>query len=308
MYHRFAAEPTDRRLASADFERQMSFLREQDYNVLSLSRLVAALRAGEDTPRAVVVTVDDGYEDFHTYALPVLRRYAIPATIFVTNDFIAQSIWLWPDMIEYALMNSRHPQVRLGREGREMSLDIGSKAAARRSWSTIGDHLMQLTDAERRAAIAALCVQLEIELPARPTEEYRAMNWEQVRECQQAGIDIGAHTRTHPILTSMPEREAEAEISTSKADLETQLGVPCHSFAYPNGTPIDYNAAIKAMVQRAGFSNATVAFHDGTRRQDLYELRRFPATTNFERFRRALCGAEQLTLEIKNRFNGHQSE
>jgi peptidoglycan/xylan/chitin deacetylase (PgdA/CDA1 family) len=305
MYHRFSAEPADRKLCAAEFARQMSFLREHAYNVVPVAQLALAMERREVPPRTVVVTIDDGYLDFHRHALPVLREFRIPATIFVATDFIDQSIWLWPDVVEFALMTSGRESVRHARDGAEQTYALGSPAERRRVWSEIGDHLLIMTESQRRAAIAVLCAQLQVQVPTRPPDEYCAMTWQQVRECHEAGVEIGAHTRTHPILTSVAAGEADFEIRGSKSAIEAYLGVPCRSFAYPNGTPIDYNPAVKQMVAAAGFSNATVAFHDGARHQDLYELRRFSIGANFERFRRAVCGAEQLTLEIKGRFNGH---
>ena len=303
MYHRFAGEAADRKLPQQEFARQMKFLRDQGYNVMALPELAEKLAKGEPPPRTVAVTVDDGYEDFHRYALPVLREYKIPATIFVANDFVDQKLWLWPDVVEFAIMTTRKPTLSHVRDGRETVYALGSPAERRKVWSSIGDHLLSMSDRDRGNAIRALCEQLEVTVPMEPTDEFRAMDWEQARECHEAGIEIGAHTMKHAILTSMPEPEAEAEITHSKQDIERRLGAPCRSFAYPNGTTADYNEAIKTMVARAGFTNASVAFHDGQRSLDLMELRRFSMGHNFERFTRALSGAEQMTLEIKSRLH-----
>jgi peptidoglycan/xylan/chitin deacetylase (PgdA/CDA1 family) len=303
MYHRFAGAHEDRKLPQQEFARQMKFLRDQNFNVMPLPLLAERLAHDEPPPRTVAVTVDDGYEDFHRYAMPVLREYRIPATIFVTNDFIDQTLWLWPDVVEYAIMSTRKPALAHSRSGEERVYALGSPAERRKVWSTVGDHLLSMGDRDRTDAIRALCEQLDVSVPSRPPEEFRAMSWEQARQCHEAGVEIGGHTMKHPILTSMPEAEAEAEITRSKQDIEVRIGAPCKSFAYPNGTTADYNDAIKAMVARAGFTNASVAFHDGQRSFDLMELRRFSMGPNFERFTRALSGAEQVSLAIKSRLN-----
>jgi peptidoglycan/xylan/chitin deacetylase (PgdA/CDA1 family) len=65
------------------FERQMKWLRENGFNIVSLNQLATYREAGVIPARTIVVTFDDGYADNYENAFPVLRRYGIPATIFV---------------------------------------------------------------------------------------------------------------------------------------------------------------------------------------------------------------------------------
>ena len=82
----------------------------------------------------------------------------------------------------------------------------------------------------------------------------RLMEPAEVREWLAAGHRIGAHTMTHPRLTTLPLPKAREEITASKKALEDLFGLPVDHFAYPFG---DYNAAVSDLVQEAGFRTAT---------------------------------------------------
>jgi peptidoglycan/xylan/chitin deacetylase (PgdA/CDA1 family) len=99
---------------------------------------------------------------------------------------------------------------------------------------------------------------------------------EMVINLDRQGMEIGAHTVTHPILTSLDDAAARAEIRTSKEQLEALIGKPVRLFAYPNGkVGMDFDARHVAMVREAGFDAAfTTAVGAITRTQDRYQLPR----------------------------------
>jgi len=72
----------------------------------------------------------------------------------------------------------------------------------------------------------------------------------------EAGIDFGAHTVNHPILTRVPPRTAREEIAGSKRELEEILGREVTGFCYPNGQPGDFDGVIEGMVRHVGFRYA----------------------------------------------------
>jgi peptidoglycan/xylan/chitin deacetylase (PgdA/CDA1 family) len=76
------------------------------------------------------------------------------------------------------------------------------------------------------------------------------MSWSQVQELRTQGVQFGAHTCSHPVLTAISSNQAEEEITISRQQLESRLGMPVEVFAYPYG---EYDPAIQAMVQEAGF-------------------------------------------------------
>jgi peptidoglycan/xylan/chitin deacetylase (PgdA/CDA1 family) len=92
---------------------------------------------------------------------------------------------------------------------------------------------------------------------------YRAMSAEELRQLAASPlIEIGAHTRTHPMLSGVSEDEQRAEVIASRDDLISLVGKQPHSFSYPFGRRIDYDAQTQAIVREAGFDCACANFED----------------------------------------------
>ena len=134
---------------------------------------------------------------------------------------------------------------------------------------------LKYLDTEKRDRItAALSERAGTALP-----DDLMLSSQQVRELSQAGIEIGAHTVSHPILKSLEPDAASAEIINGKESLEEITGTVVRAFAYPNGKPgRDFDSAHVQLVKDAGFQSA-VATSDGLARQssDEFQLPRFGA-------------------------------
>ena len=88
-YHRLGAGTSKMVVSPANFEAQMAWLVRNDYRVIRLQDLALFLAGDKPLPqRSVVITFDDGYESVHRHALPILRKYGLPATVFVYTDFL----------------------------------------------------------------------------------------------------------------------------------------------------------------------------------------------------------------------------
>ncbi len=180
-FHRFPAE-------HAFFEKQCRHVRDY-YHPVSLDEVTEQVRAGTVLPaNAVALTVDDGYLDFFLHAYPILKQYGIPATVFLMTDFIDGRTWPWWDQVEYAFAHTKVEQSRTCAE-------------------TI-EGLKRVSNEERLAFLAQLPELFHTEIPARAPAGFEAMTWEQIREMSQGGITFGAHTKNHPILSSI-ENESE---------------------------------------------------------------------------------------------------
>jgi peptidoglycan/xylan/chitin deacetylase (PgdA/CDA1 family) len=77
------------------------------------------------------------------------------------------------------------------------------------------------------------------------------MSWSQIQEMMGQGVQFGAHTCTHPVLTTISSNQAQEEITLSRKQLENKLGVSVDLFAYPYG---EYDPSVQAMVKDAGFA------------------------------------------------------
>jgi len=253
----------------ARFEEVLLWMK-QWFTVLPLDRAVRDLAAGTLPARAAAITFDDGYADNLTVALPVLLRHELTATFFIASGFLNGGR-MWNDTVIEAIRHTRLAVLDLGH------LDLGR-------------HVLDTASA-RRAAIDGLIAKLKYLPQAQRTDlteriaESAAvvpstslmMTSSHLRELRAAGMQIGAHTVSHPILTRLPIEQARREIAESKAQLEDILRERVGLFAYPNGKFGDDYAEEHAILARETGFDAALATDWGAAASgsDLMHLPRF---------------------------------
>lgn len=249
-YHRVLESPdalVDEPDAAA-FERQMKHV-ARFCNVLPLPEAHARLRAGTLPPRACCVTFDDGYANNLTVAAPILRRLGLPATIFVAVEAVEHGI-MWNDLVIEALRRMEPPRARDALAG--LGVDVGTHPDGSLPLSAVLEGLKYLPVGDRWDAAVGLYRDAAGAEPPR-----QMLTPAQVRECADAGIEIGAHTVSHAILATLSETDARQEIERSRDWVARTTGRPARCFAYPNGRPgVDFGAAHATMVREAGFEVA----------------------------------------------------
>lgn len=256
-------EPT-----AAEFAWQMRLLKRH-FTVLPLGTATELLEQGRLPPRAACVTFDDGYADNVTVALPVLRHHAIPATVFVAAGYLDGGR-MWNDRVLESLRQYDASELDLSRAGLPVYA-TESRAQRRQAAYDIIGRCKYLEPVEREG-IADDLANRSGELP-----DNLMLTSAQLLRLHAQGIEIGGHTLSHPILSSLPRELARKEILGGKARLEAITGAPLRLFAYPNGRPgVDYHQEHVALVKEAGFK-AAVATRWGVagRQSDPFQLPRF---------------------------------
>ncbi|RMF83318.1 MAG: polysaccharide deacetylase family protein [Nitrospirae bacterium] len=250
------------------FERQMRLVRAA-LRPLPLGEAVHLLRADRLPADAVAITFDDGYENNHRLARPILERLGVPATFFVAAGFL-EGQNMWNDEVIEAVR--RAPEGELDLEplglGRWSMTGVAERRRLIDTLLAAWKYLPPEERSERVAALSALVGGRSPSLMMRP---------EAVAELAASGFEVGGHTLSHPILARLGEAEAAREIEAGKQRLEEIIGRRITLFAYPNGKPgTDYTARDVALVGRAGFEAAVSTAKGVARRgSDLYQLPRF---------------------------------
>ena len=253
----------------AEFEKKMLWVRDW-FNVVPLARAADMLLNGTLPSRALAITFDDGYADNEELAAPILQRLRMPATFFVSTGFLDGEC-MWNDRVIEAVRACRSDEIDLG------SLGLGrhslSSAQARRGAIDALLRDIKHMEPEQRQAVCDGVV----ELSGATAQPRLMMRPEQVRSLRTWGMDVGAHTVTHPILTRVAASAARDEIGLSKERLEQITGNRIDLFAYPNGVPAqDYALEHVSMVKQCGFSAAvSTAWGAASRRSDRFQLPRF---------------------------------
>jgi peptidoglycan/xylan/chitin deacetylase (PgdA/CDA1 family) len=235
------------------FEEQVRFLAAH-YAVVSMEEVLEAWTTQRQLPRrSVLLTFDDGYCDFVDVAWPILKRYRIPVTLFVATAYPNQpQKGFWWDRLHQAFVSTTRAELCDVSVGR---LSLASPQARRASLRRAEDHVKTLPHGAAMAFVDKVCN----ELGGQQSQYANLLDWEQLRALSHQGVVLGAHTRTHPLLTQLPPQEAAEEICRSQEDLRCEIGRVLPIFCYPDGA---YSDAVVEIVREAGF---TLAFttHDG---------------------------------------------
>lgn len=277
LYHRIADADTDPQLLCVSpkhFREHLEVIR-REYQKVSLDECAESIVQGDVADGGVAVTFDDGYADNLTSAAPILREMDVSATVFVTtrDEDVQREFW-WDDLERIILRTPRLPprlEIDLPGSRHEWSLtDSASEALCDAGWNVLSDqppterqalylHLCRLlrvtTDCHRRRVLEELCRWAGVANQGRST--HRAMTRDEWCKLTADGlIDVGAHTVTHPVLSTLSVADQFAEIMGSRQCLESALGRPIRGFAYPYGCRGDFGPATAAMVKNAGLTFA----------------------------------------------------
>jgi peptidoglycan/xylan/chitin deacetylase (PgdA/CDA1 family) len=292
IYHRVRPAPDEMFPGEVDtetFDWQMRCLRTY-FNVLPLGTAVAMLQAGKLPPGAAAITFDDGYRDNYEVALPILQRHGLCATFFIATGFLGDGI-MFNDVVIESFRRATSAELDL----REIGLGVYPLISSTQRRAAVEETLPKLKYVERRARAERVDRLAQIAGVNVPRE--LMMTEEQVRQLHRAGMEIGAHTVNHPILTALHVDDGRAEIEASREALSAITGAPVTLFAYPNGRPgVDYSAEHVEIVRQLGFSAAVSTAHGiASSDLDVFQLPRF---TPWDR-----TPAKFVARLIRNSFN-----
>lgn len=299
LYHRVCTVATDPLLlcvSPSHFAEQLEVLRSR-HHPISLTRLVEGIRDNTIPDRSVVVTFDDGYLDNLEHAKPLLERFNIPATIFVASGYVGASREFWWDELDRILLQPgdlpKSLRMRINGSVCEQflgndALDTDGSFDGRRRWNVEQDdlsareglfrrlqHTLRPLDEKHRLRVLNDLIEWA-GAASQPRESHRALTADELTSLASGGlIEIGGHTVTHPVLSTLPASVQRDEIVRGKARLESILGKPIVSFSYPFGSRDDYRTATVRIVKKAGFRCACSNFVGrAARRSDAYQLPR----------------------------------
>lgn len=270
-FHRVLPRPDPMYASAPDVAAFTAFMQAlvEDFRVLPLADALRRLRDGRLPARSVAVTFDDGFADNVTEALPVLVRLGVPATFFIATGYLDGGCMFNDAVIEAC---RRAPAGTWATGTAEFGELATGDAASRPALAARLIGRLKYEDPARRRDCAA---QLLASAGARPPAGLM-MTGAQARALVEAGMDLGGHTHTHPILARVPEAAARADIREGKAALEAIAGTRATLFAYPNGQPgRDYGPRDADLVREAGFEAAlTTAWGWADERTGAFEVPR----------------------------------
>lgn len=259
---------------------------ELDDQLATLARCAEVIDVG-DLPtaidakqgRRVLLTFDDGYRDNYEIAFPLLRKHGLTATFFLATDFLDRPGPSWWDEIAWMVWHA--------------SSDAPGRTAPNDSGSAVGVSLLpggvSLAPANRDATMVELIARYKA-LPEAEAERYLEelavalgsgrcrqsdtqdlwMTWEMAREMHAAGMSIGGHTASHPVLVRLPAERQREEIVGCAQRLREELGAPMRWFAYPVGSRDSFTPVTQGILRECGVELA-FSFYGGLARRSRWD-------------------------------------
>ncbi len=291
MYHRVCPEKdywSSLALNTQSFEQQIEYF-SSNFKVVPLGEIAQLIHQRRPFPKkAVVITFDDGYKDNYSYAYPILKKYGVPATIFLTAGYIGSDKLFWWDKISYLIHHTQTSQLHLGDLGSHRFQSIEDRHYASH---IIIEHLKKLPDGTKDVLMNKLLDISQVSIPSDLGRDL-FLSWEEVKEMSKGGIDFGAHTVSHPILTNIPLKQAQDEIIQSKMSIEDEIEKEVTIFSYPNG---NFNSELVRFIKENGFTCAvSTSSHTHSKpvhpSDNPYTLSRIDAIDDFVKFKVMLSG------------------
>jgi peptidoglycan/xylan/chitin deacetylase (PgdA/CDA1 family) len=232
----------------------LSHLKSRDIDIITMDEMHQRLVERDFSRRFACFTLDDGYRDNRDFALPVMREFDAPLTVYVASDFAEGSGRLWWIALEMAIARASSIEARIGDVATQ--LDTSTPSAKQAAFDRLHDWLRGLPgEHDIQREISALCARHGVDETAICRE--LCMSWDELKSfADDPLVTIGAHTITHCNLARQTKEIASHELATSRARIESALARPVLHLAYPYGDRIAAGPREFALARSAGFKTA----------------------------------------------------
>lgn len=252
-FHRAASSEVWEVLPNRDFyvdldflDKFLAYLLAHDWHVVTIGEALQRSACGDETSRYVNFSIDDCYRDSFELVAPLFRRHGVPLTLFVTTGIPDGTLPLWSVGLEDALFE--RDEVLLEGQTIRLATPEGRRTAYQRiaSWWDGPDASIHY---------AKFCAANDIDRDA--VHWKHAISWDMLeRLAKDPLIEIGAHTVSHPRVSSLSPDAAVAELKGSRTRLNERLGIDVQHFAFPYGRSGDCGPRDFTLARQAGFSSA----------------------------------------------------
>jgi peptidoglycan/xylan/chitin deacetylase (PgdA/CDA1 family) len=231
----------------------LTHLKSRDIDIVTMDEVHDRLSNKTFGRRFVAFTFDDGYRDNRDHALPVMREFAAPFSVFVTSDFADGTGRLWWVALETVIAKASAIEVTMG--GQAVRLDTTTTAGKQAAFNRLHDWLRGLQEHDLQRELSALCERHGVDQAAICRD--LCMSWDELKGF--AGdplVTIGAHTVTHCNLAQQREEIAREELVVSRARIEEKLQRVVLHLAYPYGDRAAAGPREFALASSAGYKTA----------------------------------------------------
>lgn len=236
---------------ASEFDAQLGWL-ARHCRVLNESELIECATTGRmPEGRLAAITFDDAYRDQFTIAWPLLRKHRLPAIFFVPTQLVSERRLGWWDLIAWLLKRTRRDRLEI--DGVRYALPAERELAC---WQL--QSRMKLEPATQTAKLVErLAAACEVSLPDLAAQDAELMTWDALRRIAGDGRSaIASHSHSHRVLATLERSEQEVELYASRLVVESEIGRPVRSLAYPVGSHAHFSDTTKELARRCGYQIA----------------------------------------------------
>jgi peptidoglycan/xylan/chitin deacetylase (PgdA/CDA1 family) len=222
-------------MPAAQFARRMELIAQAGCQVLPFGEAVRRLYAHELPPRSVAITFDDGFHDFSARALPVLRQYGFPATVYLTTYYCCHPFPVFTVACRYVLWKCQGA-VRQKDEGFELDLDLADAGSRSRTLRAILNYCEErrLSGAEKNALLEHIASRLDFDYRRFISSRMlQLLTPGETAKLAREGVDFQLHTHRH--RTPLDPEQFRNEIEENRTRLESLTGAGAEHFCFPGG-------------------------------------------------------------------------
>jgi len=249
-----------------EFESQMKWL--------SKNKKVVPLKEVSKIQDSVAITFDDAFKNVHDVALPILKKYDLPSTFFITTGFVESEKLFWVDRVEHMINYPKNSFIELSMHEKRF-WPISNNEDKLYAMNTIKSILKKLNPNARDKMIKDLESQIGWNKDRLP-ENYKTLSWDDVKDLHELPkYEVGGHSVNHEILSYLDDTQLEHEIGNCVETLSKKLGQTIDSFSYPEGQETHYNDKVISVLKKHGIKicpSAIDGIVDGT--DDNFNLKR----------------------------------
>jgi peptidoglycan/xylan/chitin deacetylase (PgdA/CDA1 family) len=245
----------------AQFDRELAFI-ARNWRVINFQMLRDHLaREGRFPDRALIITFDDGYLDNYEVAYPLLRKHGLTAVMFVTASFMGEQKLFWWDRLACAAKTAAKRSATI-EDPIRFSIDLDSFPSRQDAARHLIHTAKTLSEEDKERFIKRLAAKLEAAFVV--SDAGMTMNWDHLRDMTAGGIEIGAHSVSHPIFSNIDGDLLAREVSQSKSLIEQELGREVISFGAPGRgrIPVEeklrFEEKLRDLVAASGYSFSTM--------------------------------------------------
>jgi peptidoglycan/xylan/chitin deacetylase (PgdA/CDA1 family) len=229
-------------------------LRARGIDIVTVDEMQRRLTERDFSQRFACFTFDDGYRDNRDFALPIMREFDAPFTVYVASDFAQSTGNLWWVALETVIAKASLVEADI--DGRTARIDTSTLSAKHAAFERLHDWLRALPGRDDLAReIGKLCARYGVDRSAICRE--LCMSWDELKPfAAEPLVGIGAHTITHCNLAQQSDEIASQEMATSRAQIESAIQRPALHFAYPYCDRLAAGPREFALAKAAGFKTA----------------------------------------------------